>query len=158
MADPGFLRAIRANPNGGREKILFSHCFTKTGPRISQTRGPTYYSGLFSTKPACFHFLVSTTPCETIPLADPGAPGTCGPSGSKLFHFHAFFGKKIILLWELTPPQENPGTLTSQRWMNFKICLIQLSKSFHLMVHYEFNSRLISVTRSVTRLAATREH
>ena len=33
--------------------------------------------------------------------------------GSKFFHFHAVFAKKIAPTWELArPPQENPGSAT----------------------------------------------
>ena len=41
--------------------------------------------------------------------------GTCPPWGFKFFHFYAVFGQKNRLahpLWELVPPQENPGSAT----------------------------------------------
>ena len=46
-----------------------------------------------------------------------GAPGTRAPAwGSKFFHFHAVFGRKICKItpiWKLAPPpQENPGSAT----------------------------------------------
>ena len=51
-------------------------------------------------------------------LADPrGAPGTRAPPwGSKFFHFHAVFGKKLknnstFGSWR-PPPGENPGSAT----------------------------------------------
>ena len=50
-----------------------------------------------------------------IALADPRGRQGCASRGSKFFHFHAVFGKnlkKIIPLWELAPPQENPGSAT----------------------------------------------
>ena len=51
-----------------------------------------------------------------IPLADPGGrQGRAPPWGSEFFHFHAVFRQKvckIILLWELGPPQENPRSTT----------------------------------------------
>ena len=52
----------------------------------------------------------------TFSLADPRGRQGRPPPGSKFFHFHAVFGKKICKIprtWELAPPpRENPGSTT----------------------------------------------
>ena len=68
---------------------------------------------------------------DFLPLADPrGAPGTrAPPRGSKFFHFHAVFGKKLknnSTFGSWRPPGENPGSATAYRLkLNLLVRLVQ---------------------------------
>ena len=64
-------------------------------------------------------------------MADPR-----GRQGSKLFHFHAVFSKKMQKnrlahpLWELAPPRENPGSASD-------ICITSITsrkKGYHVLL------------------------